>query len=412
MKCLINKIEKNYIYLLYLSISSIFIASFKIYVILFGISILFGIVIMMNNKHKIKFSKWQIALAVFIIWSIINSVIEIVFFHRMIDISMLIKININLMFLIIATMTITALNLKINKKKLLVLMEILILANFLQIMYIYISGGLLDDLIRGTLTKNSDSAYVISTYNIIIGVNNKNIWASKFLLLFTAYLYSTITVYIEQGRIRNIIYGVLGTITIFLILSRTSQLALIVPLVFLIFYSIRCINKKYKIIIYSGCGVVVVLGIAILINKFFHISFDMTDGGFTRLYIWKNFLINIFDTNFILGNGLGYSGKFITEVVQRQESNLHNVYMNLFFELGIVGIISYITFLVFFIKENISKNDFLKFIFIIMIPFLITTLLQYLGFDNDLMMLFIILFIIGKTNKNTLNVFTEEISDY
>ncbi len=399
MKTLINKIEKNYIYLLYLSIFSIFIASFKIYVVLFGLSIAFGLAIMINNKSRVRINKWQIALAVFISWSIVNSLIEIIFFHRMIDISMLIKININLIFLIVATMTITTLDLKINKEKLLILMEMIILANFLQIAYIYISGGLLGDLIGGTLTKNSDSAYVISTYNIIIGADNKNIWASKFLLIFIAYLYSLITVYSKKYKTRNIIYGILGTITIFLILSRTSQLALIVPLVFLVFYSIRGINRKYKVIIYSGCGIIVALGIAILINKFFHISFDMTDGGFTRLYIWNKFITNVFDTHFMLGNGLGYSRTFIAEVVQRQESNLHNVYMNLFFELGLAGILSYIAFLVFFVKENIKKNNVFKFIFIVIIPFLITTSLQYLGFDNDLVAMFILILIITRTTN-------------
>ena len=70
--------------------------------------------------------------------------------------------------------------------------------------------------------------------------------------------------------------------------------------------------------------------------------------------------------------------------------------MNLFFELGIVGIISYTSFLVFFIKENIKNNELLRFIFIILIPFVITTSLQYLGFDNDLVIMFVLILITIK----------------
>ena len=126
----------------------------------------------------------------------------------------------------------------------------------------------------------------------------------------------------------------------------------------------------------------------------------MTDGGFTRLYIWNKLISNIGDTHFIIGNGLGYSKTFISQVVQRQESNLHNVYMNLFFELGIVGILSYILFLVFFVKENIKSNEMIKFIFLIVIPFIITTSLQYLGFDNDLVIMFILILIVAKANES------------
>lgn len=400
MKSLINKIENKYVYLLYLSILSVFISGFKIYIALFGVSILLGAILIINNKPRIKINKWQIALTVFIIWSIINSIISIVFFHIMIDMSMLLKININLIFLIVVSLLISNSIININKEKFLIIIELIILGNFIQIIYIYLSGGLIGDLLGGWLTKSSDSAYIISTYNIVIGSSNKNIWASKFLLLFIVYLYSSITIYPKEYRKRNIFYGILGVLTVFLILSRTSQLALVVALVFLVFYFIRNINRKYKIGVYLVSAVLVVFCIAILVEKFFHISFDMTDGGFTRLYIWNKLISNIGDTHFIIGNGLGYSKTFISQVVQRQESNLHNVYMNLFFELGIVGILSYILFLVFFVKENIKSNEMIKFIFLIVIPFIITTSLQYLGFDNDLVIMFILILIVAKANES------------
>lgn len=59
----------------------------------------------------------------------------------------------------------------------------------------------------------------------------------------------------------------------------------------------------------------------------------MTDGGFTRLYIWKEFIISVFDTHFIVGNGIGYSAYFIQDILGRFESNLHNVFLNIFLNL-------------------------------------------------------------------------------
>ena len=191
----------------------------------------------------------------------------------------------------------------------------------------------------------------------------------------------------------------MGLIIILLLLSRTSQLAVLAPILFLGIYNLKKVKYKYKkiiipIIILCGIGSLIVL-----FDKFFHIKFDMSDGGFTRLYIWKESIIESFNNNFIFGSGIGSSGVFVRNILMRSESNLHNVMINTLFELGAVGLIIYTTAIVAFVKKNFRRKDIIKNILVIGIPISIIFNLQYLGYDND-MVIFAVLICIFNSHKN------------
>ncbi|EOU1940583.1 O-antigen ligase domain-containing protein, partial [Clostridium perfringens] len=156
---------------------------------------------------------------------------------------------------------------------------------------------------------------------------------------------------------------------------------------------------KYRIGIYAVSGILFLGVLFIFFDKFFHLKFNMTDGGFTRLYIWKEFIISVFDTHFIVGNGIGYSAYFIQDILGRFESNLHNVFLNIFFELGIIGIVLYITFIIQFFKDFITRKNILKNLFMIIFPMLAIVCLQYLGYDNDLVVTLTLLIIINMIMK-------------
>lgn len=386
----------NFESILYLTIFSIFFIPIKLYVPLFAINILFVLMLLLTGELKLNLSKWQIAVMLFIGWSIINTALSIFIFKTDISIGSLIKLNLNMTFLIAASMVLKDERININKERLVNFLEFIIIINFIQIVLIYILGGLVGMLFSNALMQSSDSAYAISSYYNVIGAANKNIWAAKFTFLYIIYIYLTSNESINLNKKRKLIYIIIGVITTLLLLSRTAQLAIILPLLFIAFYSIRNINLKYKVAIYSIFAVLsAVLGF-ILFDKFFHIKFDMTDGGYTRLYIWGEAIKNIWKSHWITGNGIGYSAHFIETVIDRTESNLHNVYLNMFFEMGLIGVGAYISFLIFYFKEIINKSNIVKIIFTLVIPFVAITMLQYLGFDNDIVMLFILILVCNK----------------
>ena len=400
---LLSKIQLGYLKhfesILYLTIFSIFLIPLKLYVPLFAINILLILMLILTGEVKIKLSKWQIAVILFMIWSIINSALAMFVFKTTVSIGTLIKLNLNMAFLLSTSIVLKDKRIKIKKGKLINFLEFIIIINFIQIILIYILGGLVGMLFSNALMQSSDSAYAISAYYNVIGATNKNIWAAKFALIYIIYIYLTSNEGIKLNKIRKLIHIIIGLTTTFLLLSRTAQIAIILPLLFIIFYSIRNINYKYKVIIYFIFAVLSIFVGFVLFDKFFHIKFDMTDGGYTRLYIWGEAIKNIWNSHWITGNGIGYSGHFIETVVDRTESNLHNVYLNIFFEMGLMGIGAYISFLVFYFKEIINKSDIVKVIFTLLIPFGAITMLQYLGFDNDIVVFFILILVCNKCKR-------------
>lgn len=406
----INKIQEKYIdyfqYNLYLMIFTCFLADIKIYIPLFALNIFIILTLILKKQIKINLSKWQVALFIFISWSLINSVIALSIFKYTVSFKYLIKLTLNMSLLLFVSIIIKNGKVKFEKSKFINLMEFIIIINFIQIILIYIIGDLVGVFINGTLTQNSSTAHATSAFYTLIGAfQDKNIWAGKFTLFFVTYLYMCCEESIEISGKRKVIHILIGVITLLLLLSRTNQIAIVIPTVFMSFYLIRNISYKYKIAIGSVLGVLVLGGITIYLNKFFHINFNLNDGGFSRLIIWDNLFKNFRETNWIIGNGIGYSGEFIRSVVGRTESNLHNVYLNIFFELGVIGISSYVMFLVLFIKSFSNKNNIVKILSLLVVPFMIITSLQYLGFDNDIVMPIIIILVINnfRTNKLALN---------
>lgn len=394
-----DKSNTKYEIFIYFVLFSIFIRDFKIYIPLFALNIAYVIYLIFKREIRINVRKWNVTLVLFIIWTVINTGIAAFIFKHEINYSNVIKLLLNMSFLLSAYFVIDGTGMKLHKKTLVRFLEFIILINFIQIIYIYFDGKLFNAFFSGALTKSSDAAYTISSYHNIIGAENKNIWATKFALIYMAYLYICTFNNFQINLIEKISFIILGIITILLLLSRTAQIAIIIPILFLIFYSMRNLNYKYRIGIYAISGIMFLGALIVFFDKFFHIKFNMTDGGFTRLYIWKEFLMSVFDTNFIVGNGIGYSAYFIQDILGRFESNLHNVFLNIFFELGIVGIVLYITFIIQFFKDFITKRNILRNLFMVIIPMAVIVCLQYLGYDNDLVVTLTLLIIINRIIK-------------
>lgn len=390
--------ENKFEWLIYLSIISIFIANIKIYIPIFAGTIMYFAYVIKKEKLKLKIKKWNKSLTIFMMIGVLSTGISIIANGMRIEPTLLIKLILNLSYLLIISIFVETKNIEFNMQRLVRVIEIIIILNFIQVMYLYLSRGLLDDFLSGTLTKSSDSAYILNGTNII-GEINKNIWASKLAIVYVFYVYFASNKLYNIKKIRKIFILLAGGITILLILSRTAQLAIIIPIIYLVFKEINQLKPKIKIpIIVTSIVVLIIIGF-IFFTKFFHISFDMTDGGYTRLVIWMNTGNELLKTNFVIGNGIGYSGYFIQNVIGRSESNVHNVFLNILFEFGVVGIVVYFKFLYELLKENIKCFKIDK-IIIILLPIFIICNLQYLGYDNDLIIGFILIIIINKIESN------------
>lgn len=396
----LKRIQDNYLKyfdkVFYITLFSIFLVDIKLYIPIFLINILLILTLIYSNEIKLKFSTYEIFAVGFMIWSVINTVISIFIFKNDISLSTVAKLNINIAYFISLSLVFRQKTVTFNKSEFLNLLEFIILINFIQIIVVYIHGDLFGQLIKGGLTKSSSTAYAVNAYHTIIGSENKNIWASKFTLIFITYLYTVIIGKLKISKLRACSYIALGLTTIILILSRTVQIAIIIPVIFIIFTWINRTDFKYKKAIYIFCGFMAVGVLFIFFNKLFHINFDTQDGGYSRLQMWISSLKEVWNTHWILGNGIGYSGYYIKTALNMFESNLHNVYLNIFFELGIIGITIYLAMIVSYFKSLINKESIWNIVFVIFIPFIIITMLQYLGFDNDIILMLLIIIAINK----------------
>lgn len=389
-------LENVNLLLFLMSIASIFLSRFKIYPVLFMATAIFmGLYIWIFGGFR--FTKVQKYMFLFCIWALFTTAIHSVTGFYNPSKELILKFTINICFFIVSSIYITQLENKNLKKYIIYTIEAIIIANFVQLIYIYINHGLFVGLLRGDF-RNSSDAYIITSFSNILGAENKNIWASKVALTQAAYYFAIISGFNQCKRSfsKKVLMLAINALTILMLLSRTSQVAMMIPYIFVVFSFVngKDFYKKYKKYIIAALSVVIILAGAVFFKKFFHLKLDMNDGGLTRVYIWVKFFSNMFQNTAILfGRGLGYAAHFVEHVVKRSESNLHNVILNITLEQGIIGATLYMAFIVSLFKEVVNKKNIVAFGAIVLVPFLTITTLQYLGYDNDLVLFFLLLYI-------------------
>src|SRR5690606_22481384 len=126
----------------------------------------------------------------------------------------------------------------------------------------------------------------------------------------------------------------------FLSLSRTPIVALLIGLIFLFWISSGKIGRL-ALVICAG------LGVPFLLEKFIRVG-NLTatnDGMGIRLVYWKAFFEN-FPAISTFGIGFTRSPEFLeaNAAFYRGEPHIHNTFMNIYLELGIIGFFSYVIF--------------------------------------------------------------------
>lgn len=390
--------------ILLVSIFSIFLVK-KVYVLFFSAFIIYNFFIFKHNKyinniHSFislkkgkKFHNWQRWCLGFLIWAIINYLMNFSG-ENMVLIQ---KLIVNLLFLI--SCGIYATNKQNDKLYLRIkyLLRIIIICNLIQILYIYFSTNT-SILYFLEVNSSSDAYKIFRDRYIFIGHDNKNIWATKLVFIQCIYMYF----YYERHKLKENIFMFISILNIVLLLSRTAQLAFGFCIFYVIYDIYINLKKHIKISIFIPSIVISALLICFIIYKFFHIKFNMEDGGFTRIIMWRTFIKNFLHENFIFGYGIGKTKEFLIKYGSvHVNTNMHNFILNISLEFGILGLGLYLMWLLGILKSFLYKScNKIKTILVIIIPFIVIISLQYLGYDNDLVLFLGIVYILKNKAYN------------
>lgn len=238
----------------------------------------------------------------------------------------------------------------------------------------------------------SSSAYKIQDVGIYFGAPNKNIWATKFLFVFIAYI-SMFVLGLRRVKAVDVFLFFLFSLAVIYGMSRTSQLAYFSFIALLVFDNVRRF-ERYRAIVYVILVPVFAVLINAFINKMLHFEFDESDGFFSRTILWAS-VLDIEGIKLILGSGPGYGGYHIPLYTPLVNDNFHNVFVNQLADLGMVGLVFYFLMYFWFFSLVRSYLGSVRAL-IFLLPLLIVVNSHYTGFDNDIFVYFILCIFISR----------------
>lgn len=194
---------------------------------------------------------------------------------------------------------------------------------------------------------SSSVSTVLNEMPSFFGDLNKNIFATKVLFIFIIYIQMNQVGFFGKKKIKwgLIIWGLVFSVYS---LSRTGQ-AIYLIFIFLLFLKAYFEYPKYRALRPIVVSLIVFMGLIVVrvaLNSFFHLDLSSSADGFsTRLILWLGYLKNIGNIGY-LGNGVFSAADFIEQTIGRRESNFHNVFMNMSYEAGWIGLGMYFLLLV------------------------------------------------------------------
>ncbi|ACE62130.1 O-antigen ligase family protein [Actinobacillus pleuropneumoniae] len=310
------------------------------------------------------------------------------------DITQLIKLIINFSFLSFFIVFLARNNdYVINEivKKLPKLIELILLLNFIQIVINLAKMNLWMMPFHGI--QNSMDAYLIIEPTMYFGTKEKNIWATKIVFVSIIYLAFYLRDIYKISRLRAGIYIFIILFNTLYTFSRTAQLVLIFAIFLYFLWKIFYIYKNVilKIFSFTILSIVSIFAAIIIIDKLLHITLSSGDGLSARFELW-NSLYSFWeagDMNIFLGNGILSGVYIISHYTEWDNNNFHNVFLNIFADMGILGLCCYFFILksIFISRQN-NKVDKRFSLFLFLCPFLVCINSQYLGFDSDIVIYF------------------------
>ncbi|MGF1637631.1 MAG: O-antigen ligase domain-containing protein, partial [Cyclobacteriaceae bacterium] len=80
----------------------------------------------------------------------------------------------------------------------------------------------------------------------------------------------------------------------------------------------------------------------------------------------------------------------------RGEHHIHNVFFTNYLQMGLVGLLSYVLFLVYFVRDCFKEVSNNLFWILAFLPLLSIMIILYSGYDNDIVLYLILIFLLGS----------------
>ncbi len=246
-----------------------------------------------------------------------------------------------------------------------------------------------------SITNSVDAYAIQNAGGILFGDQNKNIWATKTLLAYLVFC----ALRRQQGRRRGVDRVAFLSFLIVLIYtsSRTAQLA------FLLGWGANWLHERWPKLRTAGrVGLGLLAGggafVAVAVSRILELgNINLLqgtggDGFLGRLTLWLYFYFAAPGFSWqqvIFGHGVSAVTGFVSRAFP--ENNLHNVFLNQFFDLGLIGLVLYTSFLVFSFRFLGSRR---RWLFAPAVLVIISS--QYFGFDPELMLFFAMSVLVGQ----------------
>lgn len=238
--------------------------------------------------------------------------------------------------------------------------------------------------------SNSSAAYLIATPGVFFGGVEKNIWATK--IAFMVILYIGICWVERRVNWLSLVIIGLGLFGVLYTFGRTAQLATFIGLAF--FALLIVLNSRrrlYKHFLFMMILILTPLGFQYMGSllrfdlSLFDLSQGIRDDGFQgRLLLWRSFISNFGDFNFFWGNGVQYGRYYFAQLPDVEflgNDNFHNVFLNHLVDFGALGLLLYVSMIATIFTRPVALSTRL----LLLLPFLACASLQYVGYDNDIM---------------------------
>ncbi|WP_372948071.1 O-antigen ligase family protein [Mariniphaga sp.] len=176
---------------------------------------------------------------------------------------------------------------------------------------------------------------------------------------------------------------VLGIITLGLLASRGAFIAIILPLIYIIFTKNKSIHK---LAIYLVLGAIFIYIISLsnifggLIDRF---NDDSISSGSGRIFIWEKSLSSFSNSDpftIFFGGGTDYSNELTGKSIGRKIFSPHNNFLAILYDYGIIGLISFLFIFYKLVKEKLADSMAIALIMLLGVVSLTLVPLMYLPF--------------------------------
>jgi hypothetical protein len=234
-------------------------------------------------------------------------------------------------------------------------------------------------------SAKGSSLYRASLY--FWGLDDKNMFGARIALLgFTYVLLPAVSRQVlSWGRIAIVLA------LAWLSLSRTPVVALLLG-VFCLLWAASTVRWRFVL---AAAALAAIPFVAQKVIRIENITAS-NDGMGVRLVYWKAFFEH-FTTISPLGNGFmagrGFLGQYAA--FYHGEPHIHNTFLNCYLDFGLIGFLSYVLFLYYFYRFCVQQQPGRTFWWVASIPLLAIMMILYSGYDNDIIIYLVLVFLLG-----------------